>query len=246
MTDEIKARIPAPSLLRRCARILKRIVRAVLLLILLVVAIVLVGLIPVNNDFESTPDGIEILLVSSAIHADIVLPIKTEAIDWRERFPAECFVGDTSGATHVAIGWGDKGFFIDTPTWADLRFSTAANALLWPSGTCMHVSLTNAEYLGDGARSVKISRRNLNSWCIHQRQLQETGRRNEHSNQRCRLWQTRCLLRGAWHLSLLQYLQLLGRRGPESRRYPNRLVHPVAEDNVSLSAGVTVYIAFGR
>ena len=63
--------------------------------------------IPVNNDFEPMPDGVEIFFTSSAIHADIVMPIET-AIDWRDHFPAECFVGDVRGATHVTVGLGDR------------------------------------------------------------------------------------------------------------------------------------------
>ncbi len=123
----------------------------------LYVLIVLVGLIPVNNEFEPTPDGVEILLISNPVHADLVLPVDTNTVNWREHFPADCFSGDTSGATHIAFGWGDKGFFIETPTWADLRASTAAKALFWPSDTCMHVRLTKAERLRDGSRSVRIS-----------------------------------------------------------------------------------------
>lgn len=149
---------PTARLLRqRCVTGLRRFVRAILFAIALYLLIVLVGLIPVNNDFEPTPGGVEILLVSNPVHADLVLPINTNTINWREYFAADCFSGDTSAATHVAIGWGDKGFFVETPTWADLRVSIAAKALFWPSDTCMHVSLTKAEFLRDGSRSVTIS-----------------------------------------------------------------------------------------
>ena len=149
---------PEPhSLRKRCVRVFMRCLCAVLLLIGLYLLIVLIGLIPVNNDFEPSPDGIEILLISGSVHADVILPIDSETINWREHFPAECFSGDTSGATHAAIGWGDKGFFIETPTWADLRISTAAKALLWPSDSAMHVYLTTAESLPEGTRSVTIS-----------------------------------------------------------------------------------------
>lgn len=117
----------------------------------------LVGLIPVNNDFQNDPDGIEIVVISNAVHSDIILPIDAAGIDWREKFPADCFQADTSYATHVAIGWGDKGFFIETPNWSDLKISTAANALLWPSVTCMHVVMVDSSWIGtDGAR-IRVS-----------------------------------------------------------------------------------------
>ena len=141
---------------RRCGRAIYRVVRFIFIVAAVYILIIIVGLIPVNNAFQPTPGGVEILLVSSAVHADVVLPIRTETVDWREPFPSKCFSGNTNDATHVAIGWGDKGFFINTPTWADLSASTAANALLWPSETCMHVSFTKAEYLQE-SRSVRIS-----------------------------------------------------------------------------------------
>lgn len=136
----------------------KRLVVAVLLIVVLYFGIVLIGLVPVNNDFAPAADGITVHVASNAVHADIVLPIESDVIDWREHFPAHCFRGDTSHATHVAIGWGDRRFYVETPTWADLRLSTALNALFIPSDTCLHVSLFNADYLTGDARSVDITR----------------------------------------------------------------------------------------
>ncbi len=139
----------------RCRRAPKRTACACLLLLLLYAALVVVGMIPVNNDFEPTEGGVEILVSSSSVHADVVLPVCNDVIDWRREFPAEYFSGDVSAATHVAIGWGDKGFYIHTPTWSDLRASTTAKALFWPSGSCVHVSFTTRNQ--PDARAVTIS-----------------------------------------------------------------------------------------
>ncbi len=142
---------------KRCLRWLKRLAWLVLSCLAFYLSIALVGLIPVNNDFQPTADGIEIWLVSNAIHTDIVLPIRTEVIDWRGRFPPGSFAVDPWRATHVAIGWGNKDFYVNTPTWADLQFSTVVKALFSPSASCMHVSLCTAENLAQDACSVKIS-----------------------------------------------------------------------------------------
>ena len=142
-------------------RVRRWLIRGVLLLAVLVsgwLLIILVGLIPVNNDFIPSENGIEIFLVSNSVHSDIILPLDHPEFSWRDQFAAEDFDDDISVATHVAIGWGDKGFFISTPTWEDLKASTVANALFWPSGTCMHVNMTRADFLTSDARSVKISR----------------------------------------------------------------------------------------
>jgi uncharacterized protein (TIGR02117 family) len=145
------------SLGRRFMRVCRKVARAIFLLVAIYAIIVLIGLIPVNNDFRPAANGTQVFLISNPVHADIVVPIRTDIIDWGEHFPPECFTADTNAATHVAIGWGDKGFFIHTPTWADLRVSTATKALFWPSATCLHVSMTNAAYLGGDTRSVTLS-----------------------------------------------------------------------------------------
>lgn len=152
-TPEKESASPKPFWRRTC----RFVSRVCLVVIGVYFAIVLVGLIPVNNDFQETPGGIRIYVVSNAVHADLVLPLEAEGVDWGDCFPAESFRGNIDRATHVAIGWGDRGFFLKTPTWADLEFSVVANALLFPSDTCMHVDMTRAEFLGSGARSVEIS-----------------------------------------------------------------------------------------
>ncbi len=138
------------SLLKRCSRCLCK-------LVLLCFFFVLLGLIPVNNHFETSPDGIEIYFVSSPFHADIILPISTEIIDWHQEFSSDSFVGDVTSATWVTIGWGDRGFFTETPTLADLNLSTAAKALFWPSEACIHVYLIGDQSLSSNTKPARIS-----------------------------------------------------------------------------------------
>ena len=113
--------------------------------LIVLVAILVIGLIPVNNDFEPTKDGIELFLVSNPVHADIIVPMTTNEVDWSERFGGTEFMGDVTDKSHVAFGWGDRGFFLKTKAWDDLKVSTAANALLLPSKSCVHVSFTNPD-----------------------------------------------------------------------------------------------------
>ena len=42
-------------------------------------------------------------------------------------------------AAYVSFGWGDRGFYLQTPRWQDLRIGVAAKALFWKSETAMHV-----------------------------------------------------------------------------------------------------------
>ncbi|HBN76715.1 MAG TPA: TIGR02117 family protein [Planctomycetaceae bacterium] len=118
---------------------------------------ILIGLLPANSDFEESPDGIEIFITSNGVHADVVMPIETEIINWRESFVGASFPQNTDWATHVAVGWGDKGFYVETPTWADLKVSTAFRALFTPSPCCLHVVMQNQPKTGENVRAVKIS-----------------------------------------------------------------------------------------
>ena len=99
---------------------------------------VITAIIPVNTG-EGATDGIKNFVKSNGIHTDICLPVNNEYIDWTSFIPLSDYPKIDS-AVYVSIGWGDKGFFIDTPEWSDLTFSTAFNAALLPSATAMHVS----------------------------------------------------------------------------------------------------------
>lgn len=147
------------SLLSSSLGWIKRIALILAGLITTYLLIVLIGLIPANSDFEPAgPEGIEIAIESNSVHADLVLPIETRIINWRDHFPADTFTGETDWCTHVSIGWGDEGFYVDTPTWADFKTTTAANALLLPSSTVMHVSLGNLKFRDPATyRTVRIS-----------------------------------------------------------------------------------------
>ena len=114
---------------------------------------ILIGLFPVNRNFTEPEDGITIYVVSSAVHADIIVPketiLETQLDDWQKDFGAAYFKGETSNATHIAFGWGDRGFFLNTQSWDDLKFSTAARALFFPSQSVMHIDYSQPSYYAD-------------------------------------------------------------------------------------------------
>ena len=50
-----------------------------------------------------------------------MLPLVTPERDWRPIFPDSDVAAPGPGYTHIAISWGEKQVFLDTPTWWDLR-----------------------------------------------------------------------------------------------------------------------------
>ena len=71
---------------------------------------------------------------SNGVHLDIVL--KRE--DLNQLLLTQLNLAESSG--YVSLGWGDKGFYLHTPEWKDLKFTTAFNAMFLPSSTAMHVT----------------------------------------------------------------------------------------------------------
>ncbi len=82
--------------------------------------------------------NIEAYILTNGVHTDLVVPVKSTEIDWSKEILFENTLSKRTDFKFLAIGWGDKGFYLDTPTWADLKFSTAFKAAFWLSESAMH------------------------------------------------------------------------------------------------------------
>lgn len=146
-----------PTLLRRVWGWLKKAAKFLGLLLAIYFLIVLLGLFPVNNNYLPPDDGVEIYVISNEVHADFVLPIVNDVVDWSVCFPASHFAGDVGAAKYVLFGWGDRRFFVETARWRDLKVSTALNAF-WSNDTALHVTQTDSRHWESYAIKVRISR----------------------------------------------------------------------------------------
>ncbi len=101
------------------------------------------GLIPLPG--EAKPElGVLIFVVSNGVHTDFCLPVEHPLQDWRGLFPLEReFPGKE--VRYLSIGWGDLEFFTKTPTWDDLKISTALQAAFWPSKSALHITPRSQE-----------------------------------------------------------------------------------------------------
>ncbi len=88
---------------------------------------------------EAAPD-VTVFLHTNGVHTDIVLPIKNAQFDWSPQLPVANIPSQDSTMRYIAFGWGDKGFYLDTPTWAELKFSTAFVAAFWLGSSAMHTT----------------------------------------------------------------------------------------------------------
>ncbi|WP_240782129.1 DUF2459 domain-containing protein [Qipengyuania sediminis] len=104
-------------------------------IVLLVFATSWIGsAIPRNPGWtEPLPDEpglVTIMVGSNGVHTELVLPLVTPQMDWRPVFPATDVPDASEPYTHVAVGWGEREVFLNTPTWADLDPVDGVQALI--------------------------------------------------------------------------------------------------------------------
>lgn len=97
----------------------------------------LLSYIPVNTDAVKGND-VTIYVQSNGVHTDVVVPIKKDIKDWTKDILYNQTQAKDSTASYVAFGWGDKGFYLETPQWSDLKASTAAKAAFYLGTSAMH------------------------------------------------------------------------------------------------------------
>ena len=111
-----------------------------LILILSYIGIALLAVvIPVNRSFKNKINGVTCYLSSDGIHTDFILPTTNEHFDWRKLLNPNDYLDGIPEDSFLGLGWGDRGFYLDIPTWNDLTFKVAARAMLLPTQSLMHV-----------------------------------------------------------------------------------------------------------
>jgi uncharacterized protein (TIGR02117 family) len=122
----------------------------------------LLTIIPSNGNFKPAENGVDLYVISNGVHTDICFEIADAQLDWGKALEFENFKTAQSERKYLSLGWGDKGFYFDTPTWADLSAKTAAAAALIPSSTAMHVTVFKKKpATGEMIRKTKVTKAQL-------------------------------------------------------------------------------------
>lgn len=110
------------------------------------------------SEEANTADEITIYIKSNGVHTDIVVPAVTAMYDWTAMLPYEDAKQVDSTHAWIGIGWGDKGFYLETPEWADLKASVAFKAAFGLSTTAMHTTYFKKMTEDEDCKKILISK----------------------------------------------------------------------------------------
>jgi uncharacterized protein (TIGR02117 family) len=127
------------------------------LLLGLYLAAAFVGaLVPRNAAWQQPDAGVLIWVRTNGVHADLVLPARAAGIDWYRVTPPEHVREPAHADGWIGIGWGQREFYLETPTWGDLTAGTALRALVGGSAL-MHVTHLSRPQPGRWYRPVRLT-----------------------------------------------------------------------------------------
>lgn len=138
------------------ARFIRRFGYAVAAIVLLLAAGTFVP-----RPFWTSPDGDtprrRILVLTNPIHTDIAVPFDDETTVRFAPLLKKAGWTDIDGARYLVFGWGSRAFYIETPTWSDLKPGPLFAALTLDDSV-MHVSLAGAlDETAAGTRGFEVT-----------------------------------------------------------------------------------------
>lgn len=105
-----------------------------------------------------TKEEVTIYILTNGVHTDLVVPITTDLYDWSREIKFENTLAENKQYKYLAMGWGDKGFYLETPEWKDLKASVAFKAAFALSTTAIHATYYKTITVGENCREIIVSK----------------------------------------------------------------------------------------
>lgn len=147
---------------------MRKILRLIGKIILIIISFVLIYLLAafflskiIIEKELGTSNDVTIYILTNGVHTDIVVPVKNKQMDWSKKIKYTDMVEVDSTYNYLGLGWGDRAFYLNTPTWSDLKVSIAFKAVfglgdaaihatyhknLTESNTCIKLEISNEQY----------------------------------------------------------------------------------------------------
>jgi len=129
--------VPRPRRYRR--RILKGLALLAGLPLAYALAALLGALIPANAGWRQPAEGITIFIRTNGVHTWIMVPKVSAETDWRGLADPAHIADRRYAGDYLAFGYGNRDFYLNTKTWADLSVPTALSAGFGRGSSLVHV-----------------------------------------------------------------------------------------------------------
>jgi uncharacterized protein (TIGR02117 family) len=117
-----------------------RVLKILLLLPLLYLAAGAIGgAIPRNLRWQQAERGVTIWVATNGVHTGLILPTRTDGHDWSPLVRPEHLRDPRYAGRYLWFGWGERDFYLNTPTWRELSPATVARAAIGSGDTLIHV-----------------------------------------------------------------------------------------------------------
>lgn len=132
----------------------------VLLLVplLYLVAVVAGGLLTANSGWHEPREGVTIFVRTNGVHTWILVPTVSPEKDWRGLVEASHIREPRLAGNYLGFGFGNRDFYLNTPTWADLSAKTAFSAAIGGGPSLIHVDHETNPVEDQYTKRLRISR----------------------------------------------------------------------------------------
>lgn len=121
-------------------------------------AALILGAIPANSSWREPEQGLTIYLRTNGVHTWIMMPKVNRYMDWRPYAPGGHLRDPRYGrGDHIAVGYGDREFYLNTPTWGDLTVGRAFHAAFGNGPPLLHVEHDHRPRPDEWQRPVRVS-----------------------------------------------------------------------------------------
>lgn len=137
---------------------LRRVSLAVAAPVALYFAAALTGsVLPRNPGWKEAPEGVTIYVATNGYHTGLLLPAAEAGIDWSGLAEPRDLPDPGAYGRWLLFGWGDRDFYLNTPSWAEFSPRTALLALVGSGHTLVHVDHLDAPGELADIRAVRLS-----------------------------------------------------------------------------------------
>jgi uncharacterized protein (TIGR02117 family) len=131
-------------------------------LLTVVVLLAITALIPRRWHIPPSQDCRFTVYVSGgAMHTNLIVPVSTSVFDWRTDLDLEP-IGSTNAATYryLQFGWGDRIWYMQTPSWDRVNYLDIFRVLLFPGNTTALLVKGHAtvpRYVGEELKCLRLN-----------------------------------------------------------------------------------------